>query len=66
MIIPYKFVVIYPLLTFQPIDKPEQKNIIPYQPYTTTNLMKNQDIKVYEQFWNNIIKEGCDSNSMVE
>lgn len=59
MIISYKFVVVYPLLAFQPIQVEEQmnNNLIPYKPYTTTTMMQNHDIKVYEQFWNNIMKE---------
>lgn len=66
MIIPYKFVVIYPLLTLQPCDKSEQNNLIPYRAYTTTSLMTNHDIKAYERFWSNIIKEDYDSNSMTK
>lgn len=58
MIIPYKFVVVYPLLAFQPIQVNQPiNNLIPYKPYTTTNLMMNHDLKVYEQMWNNIMKE---------
>lgn len=65
MILPYKLIVAYPLLTFNIANQPNN-NLIPYQPYTTTNMMQDQEVKVYEQFWNNIIKEDCDSNSMVE
>lgn len=56
MILPYKLIIAYPLLTFNLVDLPNN-NFIPYQPYTTTNMMINQEIKVYERFWNNIIKE---------
>ena len=67
MIIPSKFMVIYPLLAFQPNQILEPtNNFVPYQTYTTTNMMQDQDLKVYERFWGNIIKEGCDSNSMAE
>jgi hypothetical protein len=41
-------------------------NYAQYKPYTTTSMVDTQDPKFYENFWNSIIKEDCDSNSMVE
>lgn len=60
MILPVKLIVAYPLLTLNFSTTPTN-NLIPYKPYTTTNMMQDQEVKVYEQFWNNIIKEGCDN-----
>lgn len=54
MIISYKLIVVYPLLTF---STEINNDFIPYQTYTKTNLMQNYEIKVYERFWNNLIKE---------
>lgn len=56
MILPYKLIVAYPLLTLNTYYQ-TNNNFIPYKPYTTTSMMTNHDIKVYESFWNNIIKE---------
>lgn len=67
MIISNKILIImYPLIALKPDKLEQQNNLIPYRPYTTTHMMQNHDIKVYEQFWNKIIIEDCDSNSMVE
>lgn len=54
MIESLKFIVVYPLLTF---NEHSPNNNVPYRPYTTTSMNTNYDIKVYEPVWNNIIKE---------
>jgi len=37
-----------------------------YKSYTTTSMIKNDSLEFYENFWESLIKEDCDSNSMVE
>lgn len=58
MILPYSLVIVYPLLTLN--SSYTHKDTIPYQPYTTTNMMQNYDIKVYERFWDSILKDNID------
>ena len=60
MIISYPLVLAYPLLTINSFSLHTKDNFIPYQPYTTTNMMQNYEIKVYERFWDNILKEEYD------
>jgi hypothetical protein len=37
-----------------------------YKPHTTTSMIKSDSLEFYENFWEYLIKEDCDSNSMVE
>lgn len=60
MIVYYPLIVVYPLLTINSFSLDTKDNFIPYQPYTTTNMMQHHEIKVYERFWDNIIKEEYD------
>jgi|LakMenEpi03Aug12_release.lakeMendotaPanAssembly.Ray.scaffolds.fasta_scaffold44890_10 hypothetical protein len=54
MIIYSKFILLYPLIT---LNTNTTINSIPYKPYTTTRMIENQEIKVYEKYWNSIFKE---------
>jgi hypothetical protein len=55
MIMPYQLIIVYPLLTLNTNET--YNNFIPHQSYTTTYMIQHQDLKVYERFWNNLIKE---------
>lgn len=58
MILPYKLIVAYPLLTLNAnLYNQPNNDLIPYKPYTTTTMIEDHEIKVYELFWNNIFKE---------
>ena len=66
MIINPQYLILLPLVfsNFKVVDN--KKPDIEYQPYTTSSMIDTNDIRFYENFWNSIIKEDCDSNSMVE
>jgi len=53
---------LYPLLLFNDQDV-DYKNS---SSYTTSSMVSTENLDFYETFWINIIKESCDSNSMVE
>jgi hypothetical protein len=61
MILPAKILIAYHIISFNSYCEP-YNNFIPYQSYTTTAMIQNHDIKVYERFWNNIIKENIEAN----
>ena len=61
MFIPCKLLIAYPLLVMNS-QETIINNFIPYQSYTTTAMIQNHDIKIYERFWNNIIKENIEAN----
>lgn len=65
MFMPYQFIIVYPLLTLNASSQ-SIENCKPYKPHTTSMILENKDVINYEKFWNNIIKEDCDSNSTVE
>lgn len=53
-------------IIFNSFQYDTKKNTVEYVPYTSTSMIDTTDIKFYENFWNSVIKEDCDSNSMVE
>ena len=66
MIISPQYIAVIPLIFASCSTKDHANNYKPYVPYTTTNMMDKYEHKFYENFWNSMIKENCDSNSMVE
>lgn len=61
MIISPKLLLIYPLIVFD-INSSNHTETYKYIPYTTTNMIQ-QDDKVINEFWNNLIKEGCEKEN---
>lgn len=37
-----------------------------YKPHTVSSMIDSNNLEFYENFWSSLIKENCDSNSMVE
>lgn len=64
MIVSPKYIIVSLLLTdFNLTDHTYSST---YNAYTTTSMINPIEDIFYEKFWESIIKEDCDSNSMVE